>query len=385
VAPTRVTYAAVGNLGGRYVNTNFSQRVFLAPADAEVTVLVPRGTSVVGEPPPHVRVLPARLPTLAGFYLDTAARLLGRVGARTDVVVSDRSAVSIVGWALRRLRGYRWAVDLWDVPHKELVVDYAARPGLRGRFRRGASRAKVAALGFLLRRADLVLVSVRSEALERYEVDPRRLRSFSNAIDLEALAEGGQASRGPRDVCYVTSRMVGDRGLDVLLSALQRLSSSGSPPRVTLVGSLAEGMREEIAASPASGCIELRGELGLEEAHEVMRGSEVGLAPFRSNRDLDHTYPIKLYEYMALGCVVLASDLPGIRAVLGDPPAGVLVEPGDPAALAAALQELLDDDERRERLRAAGRERVGAFDAREKIRRLYEALGELAGGSAPAG
>ena len=57
---------------------------------------------------------------------------------------------------------------------------------------------------------------------------------------------------------------------------------------------------------------------------------------------------------MAAGVPVVASDLPGYRAVLRDGQAGRLTPPGDPVALADALYELLQDQEERQRLAAAG-------------------------------
>jgi glycosyltransferase involved in cell wall biosynthesis len=84
-----------------------------------------------------------------------------------------------------------------------------------------------------------------------------------------------------------------------------------------------------------------------------------------------------MFEYMALGCVVVASDLPGIRDVVVDGVHGVLVPPGDPDALAEAVDRLLRDVELRERLRAAARARVQLFDAREKVRRVYDAIVEV--------
>jgi hypothetical protein len=51
---------------------------------------------------------------------------------------------------------------------------------------------------------------------------------------------------------------------------------------------------------------------------------------------------------------VVASDLPGYRAVLRDGQAGRLTPPGDPVALSDALHDLLQDEEERRRLTAAG-------------------------------
>jgi len=54
-----------------------------------------------------------------------------------------------------------------------------------------------------------------------------------------------------------------------------------------------------------------------------------------------YTSPLKLFEYMALGRPIIASDLPAIREVLTDGETAILVAPGNPAALAAAITRLV--------------------------------------------
>jgi len=88
------------------------------------------------------------------------------------------------------------------------------------------------------------------------------------------------------------------------------------------------------------------------------------------------SFGIVLTEALAAGAPVLASDLDAFRAVLGDPPAGVLFRAGDPAALAAALGALLDDPARQAALSLAGRARVAEFDwplVAAEVERVYRA------------
>lgn len=60
--------------------------------------------------------------------------------------------------------------------------------------------------------------------------------------------------------------------------------------------------------------------------------------------------PLKLFEYMAAGCAILAPDLPNIREVLTDGDTALLFVPTDPAASRAALRRLCHDAELREHL-----------------------------------
>jgi glycosyltransferase involved in cell wall biosynthesis len=56
-----------------------------------------------------------------------------------------------------------------------------------------------------------------------------------------------------------------------------------------------------------------------------------------------YTSPLKLFEYLAMGRPIVASDLPAFREVLTDRRNALLFEPGSAAALARAIRALLDD------------------------------------------
>jgi phosphatidylinositol alpha-mannosyltransferase len=73
------------------------------------------------------------------------------------------------------------------------------------------------------------------------------------------------------------------------------------------------------------------------------------------------SFGIVLLEAMAASTAVLASDIPGYRNVARPDQEALLVPPGDPEALRAALRHLLDADDLRRRLVDAGEQRVGEF------------------------
>ena len=68
-------------------------------------------------------------------------------------------------------------------------------------------------------------------------------------------------------------------------------------------------------------------------------------------------------EAMLAGRAVVASDVGGLRDVVTHGVTGLTVPPGDPGALAAALDDLLDDPEKRRRFGAAGQLHARRFEA----------------------
>lgn len=113
-----------------------------------------------------------------------------------------------------------------------------------------------------------------------------------------------------------------------------------APPNVLLVG----------AVAPAAVRDYLRHfTVALAPYGSVVHGAagSVDLAPWMS--------PLKVYEYLAAGLPVLASDLPALREVLEPGVNAVLAPPGDAEAWAAAARALLDDHDRRAAIAGAAR------------------------------
>ena len=68
--------------------------------------------------------------------------------------------------------------------------------------------------------------------------------------------------------------------------------------------------------------------------------------------------PQVLIEAQAFGLPAVGTDVGGVAGALGHGEAGLLVRPGDAAALAGAVRRLVGDEALRERIRAVGRART---------------------------
>jgi glycosyltransferase involved in cell wall biosynthesis len=87
------------------------------------------------------------------------------------------------------------------------------------------------------------------------------------------------------------------------------------------------------------------------------------------------TSPLKLFDYMAAGVPIVASDLPSLREVLRDGENALLVPPEDPAAVAKAIDRILGDPALARRLAARAREDASAYTWDERAAQLLEFLG----------
>jgi len=105
----------------------------------------------------------------------------------------------------------------------------------------------------------------------------------------------------------------------------------------------------------------------------VLAAADVFVLP-----SLSEGLPLALLEAMFAGCPIVASDVGEVAAALGHGEAGALVPPGDPAALAASLDDLLSDPARARDLGERARKRAAAeYDVSHMVRRyrsIYDRL-----------
>ncbi len=89
-------------------------------------------------------------------------------------------------------------------------------------------------------------------------------------------------------------------------------------------------------------------------------------------------FPHMLVEALALGTPVIATETGGVSEIVRDGENGLLVPPGDPAALAATIERYYADPALQERLRANAVESVAHFDPDVAYREIEELLVRIA-------
>ncbi len=148
------------------------------------------------------------------------------------------------------------------------------------------------------------------------------------------------------------------KGLAVLLEAFRELPDDVF---LDLVGVQPDEVARQLATSDQTARIVAHGRISDEERHRLLRRADVLCAPSLHGE----SFGLVLAEAMAEAVPVVASAIPGYCDVL-DPRCGRLVPPGDPSALAAALNETLADAGLRDRLRAVA-QRASAPFAWERV------------------
>ena len=191
---------------------------------------------------------------------------------------------------------------------------------------------------------------------ELYELPADRVHVAEPGVDPAPLAPGTAAGRSLLCVAAVTP----DKGHDVLLDALARTTDLSW--RCECAGSLihdpayAGGVRRRARDVGLGDRVRFPGPLIGAVLDRAYAAADLLVLPSHAE-----TYGMVVTEALARGVPVLATDVGGVTEALGHGEdgtrPGLLVPPGDSAALAAALRAWIEDAELRDRLRRAARER----------------------------
>jgi glycosyltransferase involved in cell wall biosynthesis len=219
-----------------------------------------------------------------------------------------------------------------------------------------------------VRRADRVIAvseRTRQDLVEHYRLDEAKIAVAPNGIDQGFSPEGPGADGSP----YLLFVGALQPRKDPLV-AIEALSLADSELRLVLVGpdkgSAAEA-RRTAARLGLNDRVEFAGHVEKPVLATLYRGAEALVFPSRYEG-----FGLPVLEAMASGTPVVATSAGAIPEVAGE--AAVLVEPGDPVALAGGIERALAD---RERLVRAGLERASLYswtDTALRARAVYREL-----------
>lgn len=250
-------------------------------------------------------------------------------------------------------------------------------------FERGAVRRLLALQAWCearnVQRSPLVVTTSRYAAeriAARYAVAPRRLREVPELLDLArwqaALADAPAPSAGDPPLLAV-AHLYPRKSVDTLLQAMTLLPARWRHVRLHVVGVGPELARLQ-ALARRLGLAERVAFLGhVSRARLVAEYRRCALFCLPSRQE---GFGIVYLEAMAAGKAVVACRAAAVPEVVEHGVTGLLVNPGDPLALAAALADLLDDPLRRAALGEAGAARARRYDAPAVARRFLEVAEE---------
>lgn len=226
--------------------------------------------------------------------------------------------------------------------------------------------------------AVVVVTPSIAERFAKHSKNVILVRNFAVLEEFPAAVETRWDQRDPAAI-FVGS-MSRNRGIRELVEAID-LVPGVLNPKLRLLGPFS--MRDfptELAKLPGWTRTEV---LGVTQDRQCIRETlshvSVGMLTIHPISQLMVSYPIKLFEYMAAGIPIIASDFPLWRRFIADAQCGLLVDPLKPNEIAAAIEYLLTHPGEAEFMGKNGRRAMEtqfnwAHDERALLR-LYSELG----------
>lgn len=187
-----------------------------------------------------------------------------------------------------------------------------------------------------------------------------------NVPDLTYFQKIDRKNITPKNQFIYIGTMVKDRGIIELIKAFSFFLEKRNNFVLSLVGSIkSESYRyqilKEISRLGLNDKITIYDKISYEKIPLMLAESKVGLLNFLPNLNNIHGMPNKLFEYLAMGLPVIASDFPNYRNIILKSNAGLCIDPASPDEIANAMEKIVRDDKYRIELGNNGRILVKQF------------------------
>jgi glycosyltransferase involved in cell wall biosynthesis len=268
-----------------------------------------------------------------GGRLQRMLRTTGRVyeqavGLDADIYHLHDPELIPYGLKLKR-RGKKVIFDA----HEDVPLQLLGKPYLTPAARRILARGFAAYERYACRQFDGIVAATPFIRDKFARINPHTIdvNNYPLASEFDAAAPW-ESKR--RQVCYVGS-ISAVRGVRELVRACALLRSDA---RLSIAGSFSESALEaEVRCYPAWPSVLSLGHQDRAGVGKVMADSMAGLVTLHPEPNYLDALPVKMFEYMAAGIPVIASDFPLWRGIIDAAGCGVCVDPLDPRAIAEAI------------------------------------------------
>ena len=206
---------------------------------------------------------------------------------------------------------------------------------------------------------------------------PDEVRTIYHGLDTDYFSPAPHTQESDTPLILAVGRLVEKKGFDQLIEACALLKQQGVRFACAIVGedgSAGGALRAQIERLGLADAVQLHGAVTQDQLRDIYRGAHAFALPCQIMEDGDRDgFPNVLAEAMAMGVPVVSTAISGIPEMIDDGVHGLLVEPRNPQALAAALQRVLTDASLHTDLVRAARARIcERFDSRRTTLELRD-------------
>jgi glycosyltransferase involved in cell wall biosynthesis len=270
---------------------------------------------------------------------------------RCDVIVIRDLPMAPAGILIGRLTGRPVIMDMaecypemlksrWQHQKPKLIDHVVRNPAFAAIVEKWSVRALDAII---------VVVQEARDRMIRMGADPSRVFIVTNTPEKKRFDEAAQAAVAsvaadkPVELIYV-GLVNASRGLDTVIDAVELHAKAGGKLLLRVVGTGAQSayLDRTVKERGLTELVRFEGWVENTKVPDMVARADAGLVPHHSTSHWQNTIPNKLFDYMATGKPVIATNIPPVARVVSSEKCGLLFNDYDAAGLAAIFRQLED-------------------------------------------
>ena len=224
--------------------------------------------------------------------------------------------------------------------------------------------------------------------IENYGVNPQKIITKPNGVDIEKFTIVSTKEEVRRElnlpqnkriICY-TGNLYKGRGIELLLSVSKQLTRDSL---ILIVGGRSGDLEKYKSISLQMGCTNVHfiGFVLNNAVPKYLAASDVLVMPYQRDTEdpsgqiqTNYMCPMKMFEYMASGRPIVASNLDQIKEVLRDSENALLFDPGDETAFLNLIKIALEDKEVAQKIAKNAQDQVKNYTWAKRAKEIFSFL-----------
>jgi len=194
----------------------------------------------------------------------------------------------------------------------------------------------------------ITVVAEMKERISKLGISDKKIIVLENTPEIQSLTE----LKYERDGRFFTLVYIGGisyhRGLQYAINGLSQLVTE-LPVRLWIAGDgkYFSVLKDQVRSLNLQNNVEFFGMVAKEKTDDLMKKADLGLIPHIRSEQSDNSSPNKLFDYMAAGLPVLASNCSSVKRVIDETNTGMTYVFDSPSDFASVLKTLYNDHEKR--------------------------------------
>ena len=182
------------------------------------------------------------------------------------------------------------------------------------------------------------IISVTPGICTRFAKSHQKVALVRNFPILSEFPTPQWQQKNIKNICYIGG-LYESRGIREVVLAMEKVDA-----QLHIAGTFDDpSLLAELECTNAWQKVKFHGQVGRTEIQDILSKCTIGLVTLHPTPSYKEAYPIKMFEYLAAGCAVVASDFPLYKSLLFGSQCAHFVDPQDTSEIARVLQELIAD------------------------------------------